>query len=67
MGDTSAWSSASTAGEDRALSKRIGLGLLGFGWIAEIVHLPALLGSRSLRLIAAAEQSPERRALLAKR
>ena len=67
MGDTSAWSSASTAGEGRALSKRIGLGLLGFGWIAEIAHLPALLGSRSLRLIAAAEQSPERRALLAKR
>lgn len=49
------------------MSKRIGLGLLGFGWIVEIVHLPALLGSRSLRLIAAAEQSPERRALLAKR
>ncbi len=42
----------------------IGIGLLGFGWIAEIAHLPALLRSTSLRLVAGAESLPERRALL---
>ncbi len=45
----------------------VAVGLVGCGWIAEIAHLPSLLGSKAGRLIAAAEADPARRRWLGSR
>lgn len=42
------------------------LGLLGFGWVAERVHLPIIRGARDLALVAVAERDPVRRSVLEK-
>jgi 1,5-anhydro-D-fructose reductase (1,5-anhydro-D-mannitol-forming) len=44
----------------------VGFALIGCGRIAEAVHVPVLSGSRSTRLVAAADASAERRAWIAR-
>lgn len=48
-------------------SEPVRVGLIGCGRIAQLVHLDALERVASLKLVAAAEPSPERRAEVAKR
>ena len=48
-------------------SEPVAVGLVGCGWIAEIAHVPALLGSQAGRLVAAADADPARRTWLGTR
>jgi myo-inositol 2-dehydrogenase / D-chiro-inositol 1-dehydrogenase len=45
-------------------NRRVGVGLLGCGWIAEIAHVPALARSVAGRLVAAADTDPARQSWL---
>ncbi len=48
-------------------SEPVAVGLVGCGWIAEIAHVPALVGSRTGHLVAASDPDPARRAWLGAR
>lgn len=50
--------------ELQKLSRPIGVGLLGCGWIAELAHVPTLKRSRAARLVAAMDTDPVRQAWL---
>jgi predicted dehydrogenase len=52
--------------ESQARNRRVGVGLLGCGWIAEMAHVPALMRSVAGRLVAAADTNPARQAWLLK-
>ncbi len=43
-------------------SEKLALGLIGCGWISEVVHLPNLLANSGVEVLAVADTSDERRA-----
>ena len=54
----------STAGSDAAHSEKIGVAIIGCGWIAAFAHLPNVRRSRRCRLVAMVDRSEERLAFL---